>query len=172
MVRLLLTSTPRSFSAGQLYSHFSPNLCCCMELLWSQCSTQHLAWLNVLWLDLANWSSQSRALFKAYLPSSSSTVLSNSANILKWPQDWALGNATGYQLPTGLNFILCVGILNFRKRYLFFKKNFLTLMRYVIIIVNFAHTIILRLLSLLKLYTSQKNHIDQSIPTSIFCWYL
>ena len=41
MFSRLLTSTPRSFSAGQLSSHSSPSLWCCMRLLWPKCRTWH-----------------------------------------------------------------------------------------------------------------------------------
>lgn len=54
---VLSSSIPRSLSARQLSSLSCPSIHCCMELLWPECSTQHLASLNVMWLNPACWSS-------------------------------------------------------------------------------------------------------------------
>lgn len=48
MLSWLSTSSPRSFSAQQLSSHFSPSLYRCMGLLWPKCSTWCLALLDVI----------------------------------------------------------------------------------------------------------------------------
>ena len=57
-----------------------------MGFLWLQCSTQHLALLNLIQLALAIGSSLSRSLCRSFLPSSRSTLLPNvvsSANLLR-----------------------------------------------------------------------------------------
>lgn len=54
MFSWLLTSTLRSFFAGQLSSHSSPSLCHCLGLLWSKCKPSAHTLVETLW-DLT-WS--------------------------------------------------------------------------------------------------------------------
>lgn len=59
-----------SGSFMQIFSHISSSLYLCVMFLWPKCMIQHLALLNVIWLDLVCWSSLSRFLLKAFLNSS------------------------------------------------------------------------------------------------------
>ena len=90
-----------------------------MGLLWPKCRTRHLALLNLIQLALAHQSSLSRSLYRAFLPSSRSTLLPNFGVICRlpegalnpliqiidkdikqdWPQNWALENMTHDRLP-------------------------------------------------------------------------
>lgn len=105
--------------AWAAFQHSIPRKLCCLEFLWPNCRTWHLVTLNTLTLALA------RSLWRAFLPSSKSTLsppLVSSANWLRvclipptqiidknikqdWPQYRALRNYTCEQSLFGLYFI-------------------------------------------------------------------
>lgn len=58
---LLLTSNPRGPFLPSNFPEIFPSLYCYVRLLWSRCSTQHLVFSNIMWLDSA-WHSLYRLI--------------------------------------------------------------------------------------------------------------
>ena len=120
----LSTSTPRSFSAGQLSSHSPPSLQCCMELLWLKC--RHLALLNLTvrlgpsiqpvqiplqslpTLEQVDTPAQVGVICKLPEGALDPLIQITDKDVQQnCPWYWALGSPTGDRPPAGCNFIHC-----------------------------------------------------------------